>query len=64
MKLDIDGGKVSGVYNFLPAQKDIKVGKFEGTVGLLNQNSMSRQASVFWDSFAEGMSVKEELKIN
>ncbi len=63
LKMEISGDKVTGEYRYLPAEKDSKVGTFEGTVGPLDQKIMGRRASVFWDTLAEGMSNKEELII-
>lgn len=63
LRLDIDGEKVTGEYDSYPAEKDSKIGSFEGTVGPVDQSTMSRTADVWWDSFAEGMKVKEELVI-
>ena len=54
---------VTGEFRNLPAEKDSKIGTFEGTVGPVNQSTMSRTANVWWNSEAEGMSVKEELSI-
>ncbi len=64
IKMQITGDKVIGEFRDIPAEKDSKVGKFEGTVGPLDQKTMSRRASLWWDSEAEGMSVKEELIID
>ena len=64
LRLDIRGENVSGEFNNYPAEKDSKVGNFEGTVGPLDQRMMGRSASVWWNSLAEGMEVKEELNIN
>lgn len=64
LKLNIDGEKVTGEYQSRPAEKDSKIGKFQGTVGQLNQNTMSRTADVWWQSLAEGMNVTEELVIS
>lgn len=63
LKLEILGENVKGEFQNLPAETDSKVGKFEGTVGPLDQNIMGRVANVWWDSRAEGMEVKEELRI-
>lgn len=63
IKLYIVGDKVTGEFNTIPAQKDSKVGTFEGTVTPLGQATNERYANVWWDSFAEGMKVKEELSI-
>ena len=64
VRLDINDENVSGEFNNYPAEKDSKIGKFEGTVGPLDQRMMGRTASVWWNSLAEGMEVKEELIIN
>jgi hypothetical protein len=61
LRLDLSGEKVTGEFNNIPAEKDSKVGKFEGTVGPLDQSKMGRTANVWWDSLGEGMKVKEEL---
>lgn len=63
LKLNIAGEKVKGEFQHLPAESDSKVGTFEGTLGVLDQKSMSREATVWWNSRAEGMEVKEELEI-
>lgn len=63
LKLNIQGDKISGEFHNLPAESDSKIGSFEGTVGPLIQEIMGRKALVWWNSFAEGMSVKEELAI-
>jgi len=63
VKMNILGEKVTGEFYNLPAEKDSKIGMFEGTVGPLNQASMSRTANVWWESLAEGMAVREELVI-
>ena len=57
LKMTILGDKVTGEYQNLPAEKDSKVGKFNGIVG------NGGIADVWWDSFAEGMNVTEQLKI-
>lgn len=64
LKLKLNGESVTGEFQNLPAETDSKVGKFEGTVGPVNQQTMSRTANVWWNSFAEGMNVKEELVID
>lgn len=63
LKMNILGDKVSGEYQNLPAEKDSKIGKFSGTVGKMDPNIGGRIANVWWDSFAEGMTVKEQLNI-
>lgn len=64
LKLNITGNNISGEFNNIPAEKDSKVGTFEGTVGPVDQTSMSRKAEVWWNSMAKGMTVKEELILN
>jgi hypothetical protein len=63
IKLNILNEKVTGEFHNIPAESDSKVGSFEGTVGPLIQEIMGRRASVWWNSYAEGMNVKEELAI-
>jgi len=64
LKLSIINEKITGEFYNIPAEKDSKVGTFEGTVGPVDKMSMSRRANVWWDSFAEGMKIKEELVID
>lgn len=61
LKLNIQDNKITGEFNNYPAEKDSKVGSFEGTVGSVDPNLMARKAFVMWDSSGEGMNVKEEL---
>ncbi len=63
LKLSLTGSKVTGEFQDLPSEKDSKVGTFEGEAFPLDQSTMSRSADVWWDSRAEGMEVKEELKM-
>lgn len=63
LKLNIQGEKITGEFQNIPAEKDSKIGSFEGTVGPVDQKSMARTANVWWNSKAEGMEVKEELEI-
>ena len=44
-------------------QKRCKTGSFIGNVGPVKQQSMSRTASLLWNSSAEGMNVQEQLAI-
>ena len=57
------GEKVTGEYQSLLAEKDSKVGKFEGTVGPMDPKISGRIADVWWYSLGEGMRVTEQLKI-
>jgi hypothetical protein len=62
MLIDNKEGKVSGELNLLPAEKDKKVGKFEGTVSEVDKVMMARTVDATWDTLAEGMNTKEQLK--
>lgn len=63
LKLNITGNTVTGEFKNLPAEKDSKVGTFTGTVGPVDKMEMARTADVWWDSMAEGMHVREQLKV-
>ena len=63
IKLSILDDKVTGEFYSIPAEKDSKIGTFEGTVGPVDKTSMSRNADVWWDTIGEGMKVREELSI-
>ena len=64
LKLNTTEDKINGEFRNLPAEKDSKIGMFDGTVGPVDKQSMSRRANVWWDSQAEGMQTKEELIID
>lgn len=61
LRLDIDGNNATGEYQHLPAERDSKVGVFQGTVGEFDPYIAGRRADVWWDSMAEGMQVTEQL---
>lgn len=63
LKLDLAGSNVTGEFQYIPAEKDSKIGIFEGTVEAVDKMSMTRTANVMWNSSAEGMNVTEELRI-
>ena len=63
LRLLLNGEKVTGELNFLPGEKDSKVGKLEGTIGPVDRIMMARTANLWWDTFGEGISAKEELLI-
>lgn len=63
LRMLLDRGKVTGELRFLPAEKDSKVGKFEGVVSTVDKVMMARTADVWWIASAEGMQVKEQLRI-
>ncbi|MBS3913463.1 MAG: hypothetical protein KG003_03120 [Bacteroidetes bacterium] len=58
-----NGDKVNGELKFLPAEKDSKLGKFEGTVTEVDEAGSPKIVSAIWEVFAEGTSNKEELRI-
>ncbi|MFA6585727.1 MAG: hypothetical protein WCS86_01020 [Candidatus Paceibacterota bacterium] len=63
LRMILDGEKVTGELNSFPAEKDSKVGKFEGTVSAVDKTMMARTADVWWNTFGEGMNVMEEQRI-
>lgn len=63
LKMSVLGDKVTGEYQNLPAETDSKTGEFTGIVGRMDPKISGRIADVLWDSFAEGMHVTEQLKI-
>lgn len=63
LKLNITGDTTTGEFRNLPAEKDSKVGTFTGVVGPVDKMAMARTADVWWDSMAEGMQVREQLKV-
>ena len=64
LKMDIKGEYVTGEYQNLPAESDSKIGTFEGFVGAMNPATSGRIADVWWNSFAEGMHVTEQLHVS
>lgn len=60
IRLNFKGSNVTGEFNNYPAEKDSKVGRFEG-------QSMSESGTTsikaIWNSFTEGLQAKEELII-
>lgn len=63
LKMNLTGDNVTGEFRNYPAEKDSKIGTFEGTVSKVDPYMMGRTADVMWNSLAEGMQVKEQLKI-
>lgn len=63
LKLNIKGEYITGEYQNIPAGKDSKVGKFEGTLGKFDQSNMNRDSIVWWQATQEGISTKEQLYI-
>ena len=64
MLLSGEGGtNVTGQLNYLPGEKDTKVGKIEGTAGPVDKIAMARTADLWWDTFGEGITATEQLRI-
>lgn len=63
LRMSLNNEKVTGELNLLPAEKDKKIGKFEGTVSAVDKVMMARTADLNWNSMAEGMQVQEQLRI-
>lgn len=61
LKSSILEDKIRGDFYHLPAETDSKVGSFEGEISKKDDGELS--SKVWWNSFAEGMSIKEELVI-
>ncbi len=63
LRLNINDTTVNGEFRNYPAEKDSKIGIFNGTI-TARDASGNRTAALWWDSLAEGMQVKEELIID
>lgn len=59
----VGGTNVTGRFDFVPAEKDKKVGTIEGTAGAVDPKTMARKAKLWWTASAEGMTNKEELYV-
>jgi hypothetical protein len=62
LSMDIRDNKVTGEFNWLPAEKDKKVGMFEGDVSV-KKGEASQTVHALWNTQAEGMMAVEELNI-
>lgn len=63
LRLILNGEKVTGELNLLPAEKDSKTGEIEGVVSAVDKIMMARIVDLWWFASAEGTNVKEQLKI-
>lgn len=61
LKVKEKGEYISGEFRNLPAEKDSKVGTFEGLKPVFISDTGVKQADVIWDTLAEGMQNREEL---
>lgn len=62
LRLIVNGEKVTGELNLLPAESDSKTGEIKGTVGPINTTTMTRTADLEWFTFAGGTNT-EKVKI-
>ena len=63
LTMHIKDATVTGELSNYPAEKDSKIGPFAGTVGEVDDTSMERTASVWWEATGEGVTNKEELTV-
>lgn len=63
LRLNFSGEKVSGEYHNVPAEKDSKVGNFEG-VYVKDELGVTSRADLVWQAEAEGVTVAEQLLVN
>lgn len=63
LKFDIKGENVNGELNFLPAEKDSKVGEFKGLISPYGEDSSTRIIAAWWDTMGEGIKNREQLAI-
>ncbi len=62
LRMDITrDGKVTGSFDWIPAEKDSKRGSIEGVAGPLERITMSRTADLWWTASAEGTTNTEQL---
>ena len=63
LKLTTMDKNVSGELHILPAEKDKKIGFFSGDIGGLLTKNMTGYSDLWWNTVAEGVMQKEELRI-
>ncbi len=63
LKFTMNGENVNGELNFLPEEKDSKVGEFKGLISPSASNSSSRIIAAWWDTMGEGIKNREQLAI-
>lgn len=61
--MNIKGEYVEGEFNWIPFEKDKKIGKFSGVIGDVDPYTATRNLDAVWNASAEGVLVKEQLKI-
>jgi len=63
LTMSLEEDRITGEYNNIPAEKDKKVGTFEGVVSSVDPTLGTISADLWWGSMAEGMNVTEELHV-
>ena len=63
LRMSLDKDMVMGEINYLPAEKDKKIGAYEGTVTPVDKMSMSRTIDAIWHTFGEGVEAFEKIQI-
>ena len=63
LKLNTQGDIAKGEFDYISAEKDSKVGLFEGIIKKDDTQDQYSYANVWWNSKAEGMENREELII-
>ncbi len=61
--MNIAGDKVTGTFDWAPAERDRKSGPFDGTISPVDKFIMGRTLDVWWNATAEGKTATEQLKI-
>jgi len=60
LKATVTGGMIKGELRNLPAEKDSKIGLFEGTISTTDANGIQKVDAI-WQTRAEGMETPEQL---
>lgn len=61
IKINLSLDLLTGEYHNIPAETDSKSGRFDGKVISLNKEDNTKRALAWWNSYAEGENVLEEL---
>lgn len=63
LRMRIQDGNVEGELQFIPAEKDKKIGNFTGSIVSSETNNTTQNIVGLWKTQAEGMESTEELRI-
>lgn len=63
LRLNIKDSKALGTLEFLPYEKDKKIGSIEGEVIKPSIDIVASRANLWWTATSEGFTTKEELKV-